>query len=89
MPANNSQMVQQRIIYGGGGVGTGRTKRKGEREWRALREGAISASTVHGMLSNYRGIRIQYDSQSPFTAHKLDGKPSEIKKKQPDSKVVH
>jgi len=29
-----------------------------EKEWRALREGAISASTVHGTLSNYRGVRI-------------------------------
>lgn len=78
-------MVQQRIIYDKGGEGkTGRTKGKGEREWRALREGSISASTVHGTLNNYRRIKsiVWFWKSFHSTVHKLDGKPSELKKKQ-------
>lgn len=50
---NNSQMVQQKIIYG-----EGREKRKGKREGKVLIVGMISASTVPITLNNYRGLRI-------------------------------
>lgn len=74
-------MVQQKNYVWGG---IGREKRKD----RFLRAGTISASTVPGTLNSYRGIRI---NQSPCIrgAHKLVGKPSELKKKQPDHMAVH
>lgn len=47
----NSQWFSEELYMVREGKGKrGRTKRRGEREWRALREGAISASIMRGTL---------------------------------------